>query len=363
MVVAGVMSPILGAVADHGGLKKRFLLIFTVICIVFSAALFFVGPGRIVFGMVMFLIANIAFQGAMVFYNAFLPELGPPDRMGRISGYGWGLGYIGSIVIMALCIPLLAGGFKNMVNIRLTFVIQAAFYLAFAWPLFVWLPERPGVVTTRRFDLGAGFRRLKETARHLGRYRELVKFFIAYVAYYEGVTTVIWFATIFARTTFGFTMMDLVVFFLVVQTTGVIGAVALGRLADLMSAKWVIMITLGIWIVMVTGAYLTTSRAVFWGLGVLAGVGLGSCQAVSRTLMGRLTPPGKRGEFFAFYGVVGKFSAAIGPLLFGLISSLAGSQRPAILAVGGFFVVGGLILLTVDEAAGEAAARDSGRSN
>jgi UMF1 family MFS transporter len=376
LVISAALAPYLGAVADYGGRKKWFLIRFTLMCVVFSGVLFFIKPAEVgcgLFGicvyyvtplaiasaMVLFLLANIGFQSSLVFYNAFLPELAPTERQGRVSGYGWAVGYLGSLAVMGLSFPLVAGGFSpdNLINVRLVFSLQAVFYLIFALPLFIWLKERRAVKVTDKVSWGAGWRRLGQTVRRINHYRQLVRFLIAFLCYTEGISTVIWFAGIFARQTFGFTLGEIIVFFIVVQITGVFGAAVLGRLADAFSPKKVILFTLGLWLVMVIGAFFTTSKTVFWVLGVITGLALGSSQAVSRTMMSRLTPPQRLAEFFGLYGVATKFSTAIGPVVFGLVSSL-GNQRLAILAVGAFFIAGAVILLTVDEAAGVKAARD-----
>lgn len=376
LVISAVMAPYLGAVADYGGRKKWFLIRFTLLCVVFSAALFLIRPSgflcgpftgclfyvtglTIVLAVVLFLLANVGFQSALVFYNAFLPELAPASKQGRVSGYGWAVGYLGSVIVMGLSFPLVAGGFRpaNLSNLRLVFLLQAVFYLVFALPLFIWLKERRAVVVSNKISWRAGWQRLGQTVRRINHYKHLVRFLIAFLCYTEGISTVIWFAGIFARQTFGFTLGEIIVFFIVVQTTGIIGAAVLGRLADVFSPKKVILFTLGLWLVMVLGAYFTTSKTVFWVLGVITGISLGSSQAVSRTMMSRLTPPQRLAEFFGLYGVATKFSAAVGPVVFGVVSTLS-DQRLAILAVGAFFLVGAIILLTVDERAGVLAAQE-----
>ncbi len=375
LVISAGLAPYLGAVADYGGRKKWFLIRFTLVCVVFSGALFlikpalvgcglfqvcayYVTPAAVALAMLLFLPANIGFQSSLVFYNAFLPELAPPERQGRVSGYGWAVGYLGSLAVMGLSFPLVARGFSpdNLTNVRLVFLLQAVFYLIFALPLFIWLKERRAVVVSAKISWRAGWQRLGQTVRRINHYKHLVRFLIAFLCYTEGISTVIWFAGIFARKTFGFTLGEIIVFFILVQTTGVIGAAVLGRLADAFSPKRVILFTLGLWLMMVIGAYFTTTKAVFWVLGVITGIALGSSQAVSRTMMSRLTPPQRLAEFFGLYGVATKFSAAVGPVVFGLVSMLA-SQRLAILAVGAFFVVGAAVLLTVDEPAGIRTAR------
>ncbi|HIC90518.1 MAG TPA: MFS transporter [Syntrophaceae bacterium] len=356
MLVAATLSPLLGAIADHSHSKKGFLIWFSLLCIISSGLLSLVQKGMVFLGMFLFILANVGFQGGVVFYNAFLPELVPPDKMGRISGYGWAFGYLGAIFIIFISTPFLIDGWipENLANIRFTFLLQAAFFAIFSLPAFIGLNQKRRK-TPNTFNLGLikmGFQRLCDTYNHIGRYKELLKFLIAYFVYMEGVTTIIYFSTIYASNTLGFTLKELVGFYVVVHTAGIMGAILFGRLADIILPKRTISITLIMWIIVTVGAYLAYVKAIFWSIGLLAGLAIGSSQAVSRSMMGLLTPKEKVTEFFGFYGVFTKSSAVIGPFVFGVVSALTQSQRFAIISVALFFIVGFILLQWVDEKKG-----------
>lgn len=357
LTAVALTAPILGAMADHTRGKKSFLIFFTLVCVTFSSLLFFVQAGMVLAGMLLFIIANIGFQGALVFYNAFLPELAPEERLNTISGLGWGLGYVGAILVVLLSAPLLKGGFapENLVNVRLTFILQALFYLVFSVPFFLWLKDRGLGQAALGLDpalVKAAFGRLKETFVSIRRYRELFKFLAAYFIYIEGVTTVIYFATIYASDTLGFTLRELILFFIIVQSSGIAGALVFGYAGDRFRPRRTIAVSLVLWLGVIIAAYASDSKTTFWWIGVAAGVGMGASQCVSRSMMAMMTPRAKVAEFFGFYGIFGKLSAAVGPFVFGLVSVLSGSQRTAMLSVGFFFVLGLAVLMSVDEKRG-----------
>lgn len=360
MISLVALGPLLGAIADFSGGKKRFLIAFSLLCIGFTALLATVGQGMVLRAMCFFIVANIGFQGAIVFYNAFLPEITGADTYGRLSGYGYAAGYVGAILILWLCSPLLQEGFApaNLPRVRLCFLITACFFFVFALPLFVSLRERTGPAARREHSyLAAGFRRLLHTFRNLRHYRQLLTFILAYFLYIQGVVTVTYFASIYARNTLHFTLPELAFFAFAILTAGAVGSVAFGRVADRILPKRTITVTLLLWCIVIVGAATAEAKEVFFATAILAGVAMGSSQSVSRHMMALLTPPDKRAEFFGFYSVSDKLSASFGPLAFGIISVATGSQRFALLCTLVFFVGGLMVLQHVDEAEGIASGR------
>lgn len=344
MLITAFISPVLGAIADYGAGKKRFLIFFTSLCVAGTASLYFIGPGEIFWGIFIFVIANIGFEAGLVFYDAFLPELTAPKNYGRVSGYGFAMGYLGSLATLAIVYP-----FIHAEMIKETFPLAAAFFLIFSLPLFFFLKEKRTIVARTESFVSIGFHRVWLTLTHLKNYRNLLIFLIAYFFYIEGVNTVIFFSGNYASTTLGFSETDLLIFFLTVQTTAIVGSILLGILADKIGQKKTIIITLIMWLITVTLAYFVEDEMGFYIVGFIAGAAMGSCQSVSRSLMSKLIPPEKKTEFFGFYSFFGKSSAIIGPLTFGLVSYISGSQRLAIISIAFFFIVGLLVLTKVKD--------------
>lgn len=365
MLVTAVISPVLGAIADYSSGKMKFLIAFTMLCILSSALLFFVGPGAVVFGLVLFILANIGAESGLVFYDAFLPEIAEPKEYGKISGNGYAYGYLGSLASLIIVLPL---ALNDMV--RTTFPVSALFFLIFAMPMFLLLKERKTKIEAKESYWAIGFSRVKNTIINLKHYKNLLIFLLAFFMFMEGVNTTIFFSGIFGRKTLQFEMQDLVLFFAIVQISAIAGAYFFGKISDKIGYKKTITITLIIWIFVISYAFFTssvdstlikfysgllgtepfiTTQNNFYIVGFLAGTVLGATPAVSRSLMSLLIPNEKKTEFFGFYSFFSKSSAILGPLLFGLVSSFSGSQRIAILSVGIFFVIGLIILSKVTE--------------
>jgi UMF1 family MFS transporter len=346
MVITAIISPVLGAIADFSAGKKRFLLFFTILCISATALLYFVGAGDIFEGILIFVLANIGFEAGLVFYDAYLPEITSPKNYGRVSGYGYGMGYLGSLATLAIIYPFIQNDM-----IKETFPIAALFFLVFALPLFIFIKDTRKNVAREESYFTIGVTRVWTTLTHLKYYKNLALFLLAYFFYIEGVNTIIFFSGNYASTTLGFTDTELLIFFLTVQTTAIVGSILLGILADSIGQKRTIMITLFMWLITVALAFFVQDKNGFYVVGLIAGAAMGSSQSTSRSLMSSLTPPDKKTEFFGFYSFFGKSSAVIGPLVFGLVSYLSGSQRYAIISITFFFIVGFLILTKVEDPA------------
>jgi len=344
MIITAIISPILGAIADYSAGKKRFLLFFTLLCITATSSLFFVESGNIVLGILIFILANVGFEAGLVFYDSFLPEITEPKNYGRVSGYGFAMGYLGSLATLAIIYPLIQAEM-----IKESFPIAAIFFLVFSLPLFVYLKDNRKKIIEHESYFKIGVTRVWNTLSHLKNYRNLTTFLLAYFFYIEGVNTIIFFSGNYASTTLGFSETELLMFFLTVQTTAIVGSVLLGILADSIGQKKTIMITLVMWLITVLIAFLVQDKMGFYIVGLIAGAAMGSSQSTSRSLMSKLTPPEKKTEFFGFYSFFGKSSAVIGPLVFGLVSFISGDQRLAIISIGFFFVVGLLILTKVND--------------
>lgn len=350
MCIVALLSPVLGAAADSGVGKKKFLGIFTALCIVATAFLFFVHQGMIFLGMLLLILANIGFEAGLVFYDAFLPEISTVRSYGRVSGYGFALGYAGSLVTLAVVYPLYIGGFfeANLLNIRLSFLIAALFFFLFALPLFFFLPDKQKTVRLGLNFIKVGFTRLRVTYQQFPQYRNIARFLLAYFIYIDGVNTIIVFSSIFARETLHMDVGEIVLFFAMVQTSAIIGSLIFGVLADHIGHKRTLSVTLSLWMIIIILAYFIEATWLFYIVGALAGIALGSSQSTSRSLMSDITPQEKKTEFFGFYSFFGKASAILGPFVFG-IASFYFTQRIAILSVGFFILLGLLLVQRVEE--------------
>ncbi len=350
MFFVALISPVLGATADIGAGKKRFLALFTGLCIAATVSLFFVEGGDLLFGMVLLIVANLGFEAGLVFYDAFLPEIATERSYGRVSGYGFAMGYLGSLVTLAVAYPLYVDGFipENLINVRLSFILAGGFFLLFSLPLFLALEDRQRRTALTLRIVGDGYRRVRETIREIGKYSEIGKFLLSYFIFIDGVNTIIVFSGIFALKTLEFGMGELVLFFATVQTSAIVGSALFGILADHIGHKRTLSLTLVLWIAIVVAAYFVYSKTLFFAVGIAAGIALGSSQSTSRSFMSELTPQSKKTEFFGFFSFFGKAAAIVGPLVFGLVSSLI-NQRVGILSVGAFLVTGLILLQRVGD--------------
>ena len=349
MLIVALISPVLGAAADFSGRRKRFLFVFTLAAVAATAALGFTGPGMATVAAVLFVFANIGFEGGTVFYDAYLPEVASERSLGRVSGYGYAMGYFGALAVLLLMFPLLRGGIveENMANVRLGFVLVALFFALFATPLFLAIRDEKRTPVNMSY-LARSVKEVKYTVMHIMNYPDLARFLLAFFFYNDAILTVITFASIYAQNTLGFTTGELIVFFMFVQTTAILGSVIFGIVTDRIGPKRTIVLTLCIWCVVVLMAILTTDKTFFYYTGLLAGMSMGSSQAASRSMMAKLTPKEHVTEFFGFYdGTFGKASAVAGPMIFGLISSQAGDQRVALASLLFFFGTGLFLILRV----------------
>jgi UMF1 family MFS transporter len=343
MLLVALSSPLMGAIADHAGVRKRLLMIYTLTSVGAVCLYPTVSPGMLWWGFVVTLVSYVAFEGGIVFYNAYLPEIAPPDYQGRVSGWGFATGYVGSLLGLVLAFPLV-----RLKMLNTTYLAIAAAFLIFSLPAFLYLPSeapaRLGTLAAARTGARESWRTLKEILFNPAL-REMRWFLFSYIFSEDGVNTVIYFAAGFASKTLGFSDTENIVLFLVVQISALVGAYLWAMPTDKLGPKRVVMLMLVQWSLVVTAAYFVQSKQAFFVVAVLAGSGLGAIQSASRAFMSTLVPRGKEADYFGFYALVGKASAIMGPLLFGGVSSATGgNQRLAILSIGALFVTGGLIL-------------------
>ncbi len=354
MILAAMLSPPMGAIADVSRNRKRFLLLFTLISVICTALMFFVQKGDILLGMVLFIFANVGFEAGLVFYDAFLPNLTSKKNFGRVSGYGFAMGYVGALVVLLIVMILLPDQSDPTYYfyIRFSFVIAALFFLLFSIPLFVFVSEPKIDNPLKKGIIKSGIEKSFETLKALfirNEYPSVKKFLLAFFLYNDAIITIIAFASIFATNILKMSDAEIIYFFVIVQSTAVAGSFIFGIVSDHIGPKKTITITIIIWLVVIIAAYFVSTVSEFYVIGLLAGLSIGSSQSCSRSLMALLTPKDREAEFFGFYdGLFGKSSAVVGPLFYGIISDIS-NERVAALAIGLFFITGLIILQKVKE--------------
>ena len=356
-------GPLIGAIADHRACKKLFLLISSVGCIASTALLALVGPGDIGLGMVLVTLSAIMFASGENLIAGFLPEIVLENNMGRMSGYGWSLGYFGGLLTLGICLAYITWarqhGLSETQFVPVTLLITAGIFALTATPTFLWLHERaiPVAWNQSLSSLQIGYARLARTFKEVARFRDLLWFLITLGVYQSGVSAVVVLAAIYAHEVMGFDTQSLIVLIMVVNVTAAVGAFICGHLQDRMGSVPTLAITLFIWIVAVMVALFASKPTLMWLAGIIIGLAMGASQAVGRALVSKFSPTKRGGEFLGLWGLVNRLSAIVGPLSYGLINYLSdGDHRMSLLSTLSFFVVGLVLLSKVNESRGKAAA-------
>ncbi len=364
-ITVALLSPFLGALADQEGLRKKFLFASTAITVIGTAMLNFIMPGRVYIALFWFVLSNIAFELTNVFYNAYLPDIAPKDKIGRISGIGWGVGYIGGLIAMLIAmigfinpeLPWFGISKENGAHIRATNLLVAVWFFIFSIPLFVFVKD----TTRSRTKAGHGILKvalsdLIATFREIRKYQEIIKFLIARLIYNDGLVTIFAFGGIYAAGTFGFTFQEIMIFGIVINIAAGSGALIMGYFDDKLGGKKTIQISN---IALALAAFLAViapGKTLFWVSAILVGLFAGPNQSASRSLLGRFVPQEKGNQFFGFFAFSGKLTAFMGPFFLGILTELFNSQRAGVAIVVVFFIAGGVILSFVNEEKGIMAA-------
>ena len=354
-------GPLLGAYADLHGAKKRLLLATTAGCVLGTAALALVGRGDLALAIVLIVISNYCFGAGENLIAAFLPEIAQGEAIGRVSGWGWGLGYLGGLLSLGICLVYLnwaAGrGVSTEAAIPATMLITATLFALASLPTFLLLKERARPLAGPGHALHDTFGRLRETIRRARRYEDLWRFLLCIVFYQAGIQTVISLAAIYADQAMGFTTKETLLLLVVTNVTGSVGALLFGQVQDRLGHKATLALTLLLWIGTVLMLWWAGGATVFWIGANLVGLCLGASQSAGRALVGYLSPERHAGEFFGLWGLAVKLSSIVGPVTYGLVSWLSGGDhRLAILMTAGFFVAGLALLATVEVGRGRAVA-------
>jgi UMF1 family MFS transporter len=350
-------APVIGAYADAHAAKKRLLLLTTVGCVVFTAGLALVGRGELAVGIALVILSNFFFGSGENLIAAFLPEIAQGEAMGRVSGWGWSLGYLGGLVALGLCLVYVTHaqslGASATEFVPVTMLITAALFALASLPTFLFLRERAQPVAGASDIVKSAFARLAETLGHARRHVDLWRFLVCVVFYQAGIQTVVALAAVYAQEVMKFTTRDTLTLILVVNVTAAAGAFAFGQVQDRIGHVKTLVITLVGWLIAVVLAWTAVSVAMFWVVANLVGVCLGSSQSAGRALVGYLSPPARTAEFFGLWGLAVKLSAILGPMTYGIVTwATLGNHRFAMLVTGVFFVIGIGILAGLDVARG-----------
>jgi UMF1 family MFS transporter len=362
MVIVALSAPILGAIADSSQGKRKFLIFYTCLGAVFTALLVTAGYGAYLLASLFFIVALIGYAGGNVFYDAFLPEIALEGEREYVSGKGFAYGYLGGGLLLAINLLMIQEpgwfGIRDMAwGSRISFLTVGIWWGGFAIPTFLYVRDRKGKAIEHPHYIRQGFKALAHTARKIRYFKELLKFLTSFLIYNDGIQTVIVMAAIFGREELGFGASTLIGCLLMVQIIGFPSSLFMGRLAQRIGEKRTISICLVVYCFIVIYGYFITRPAEFWALGFLVGLVQGGSQAISRSLYSSLLPIRNSAEFFGFFAVANRFASIFGPLCFGLVANITGSVRHSILALIAFFIIGLVILTTVDVEQGKKAAQ------
>ena len=355
-----LIAPVLGAIADAGGLRKRLMFLFMILGAGCTAALYLVGKGEWFTAAALFVVASVGFMAANIFYDALLVEVAPPERRDSVSGLGYALGYLGGGLLFAVQVawtqfPGSFGFVDASQAVRVSFPTVALWWVAFSLPLFLFVAEE----RSPRVSSGAvraGIRQLVTTFREVRQLKVVFTFLLAYWLYIDGVDTVVRMAVKYGLS-LGFAESSLIVALLITQFVGFPSAIAFGLLGKKIGAKPALFIGIGVYIGVTIGGALMTKEAHFYILATVVGLVQGGVQALSRSLYSRLIPAEKANEFFGLYNMLGKFAAVIGPTLVGVAALLVGT-RYSLMSLLVLFILGAWFLAKVDVAEGERRARE-----
>ena len=355
LLIAALLAPILGSIADYTGGKKRLLTTFAGVGILATVLMVLIDTGDWALALVLFLFGTIGISASYVFYDALLPHIARPDDIDYVSSKGYALGYLGGGILLAvniLMIQVIWAG--SSLGPRLSFLTVALWWAIFTIPLLRRVPEPPA--NTAGIGEGvnpvaAGLRRLGQTFREIRKYRQLLFFLVAFWLYNDGIGTIIKMATIYGAE-IGIGMIDLIGALLLTQFVGIPFSLLFGKFSGKIGTKRAIMLGLGWYTLIAIAGYFMSQAWHFWLLALMVGMVQGGTQALSRSLFSLMAPKARSAEFFGFYDISSKFAGIAGPVLFAVVGQLTGSSRLSIVALVIFFIGGILLLTRVDEEEG-----------
>jgi UMF1 family MFS transporter len=350
--------PLIGARSDHMQRRRGLLALTTVGCVVATAALAWVGPGAVWMAVVLVVLSNVFFSWGESLVSSYLPILARPEAMGRVSGWGWGLGYFGGMLTLGICLAYVLqaqeAGQSAREFVPVTMLITAGVFAIAALLSLSLLKDRPILSG----DIAPAWQRLRQTWQSARHYRDFIWLLACTVAYMAGVAVAIALAAIYAQQVIGFTESEIMILIFVLNIAAVIGALTFGYGQDWLGHRVALALTLIGWVITCVMAASVTTKGGFWGAGVIAGLCMGASQSVGRAMVGLLAPVSRLGEFYGLWTLATRLASIVGPLAYGVLTWMSfGNQRLAMAATAGFFVVGLLLLLPINMERGRVAAR------
>ncbi len=363
-LIVVILAPILGAIADRGGLRKRFLLFFMLMGVLFVSSLSFIGEGDWQLAIIIYVLSFVGFAGANVFYDSMLIDVSEEEKFDMTSAMGFSLGYLGGGIALFGCVvyanPQTFGleGVTPASDIVLIFLFTGIWWAIFSLPLLFTVKEKkPQVAIPIGKAIKQGLLQLSHTFKEIRKLKVVFMFLLAYWLYIDGVDTIIVMAADYGKR-IGFNQNDLFMAFLVTQFVGFPAAIIYGKIGEKIGAKSALLIAIVIYIGITIYGYFMDEVSDFYVLAIIVGLVMGGIQSLSRSLFARIIPKNKSAEFFGFYNMIGKLAAVLGPLLMAVVSHLTSSPRLSILSIIVLFVAGGVMLLLVNEKEGIAIARE-----
>ena len=354
LLIVAFLGPVLGAMADFSGAKKKFLIRFALLGITGAALLFLVKEGNWLMASIFYILGNVGFSGANVFYDSLLPHIAEEDERDQLSSKGFAFGYLGGGILLAVNLVMIMTAPDSETTAlmsRISFLMVAVWWFVFTIPLVRWVKEPVRRILKGEEDFNpvqASFSRLARTFGKIKEYKELFKFIIAFWLYNNGIGTIITMATIYG-TELEFSSTTMIGTILMVQFVGIPFSFLFGWLGKKIGTKKSILISLGIYSAIAIGGYFMMQEIHFWILGFAVATVQGGSQALSRSLFSRMLPKSQSAEFYSFFSVSEKVAGSFGPFLFGLVSTVMGGSRLSIASLIVFFIVGGFLLSRVDE--------------
>jgi UMF1 family MFS transporter len=363
-LVIVILAPVLGAIADSGGTKKRFLMFFALMGVVMTGALYFVTEGSWATAVLLYVMGLIGFSGGNIFYDSLLMHVAGPRKVDFVSALGFALGYLGGGILFAFNVfmthrPELFGLASQGEAVRVSFVSVAVWWAVFSIPVYLFVKEPPASSkspATGWRAVSGGLRQLRDTFREVRQLRVVVMFLLGYWLYIDGVDTIVRMAVDYGLS-LGFEAGGLITALLITQFIGFPSAIVFGKLGEKLGPKTGILIGLGVYVLVTVWAYFMTTVAEFYALAVAIGLVQGGVQSLSRSLYTRIIPANKSAEFFGFYNMLGKFAAVVGPVLMGWVGVVSGNPRIGIVSIIVLFLSGAALLYRVNEEEGIRTAR------